>query len=93
MEKYKPQAGFGNLFVNETKEGKQPDRQGKLAVPFDCKKGDILDLSGWLKDGAKGTFLSLTAQAEWVPEGEAKDTPIPRRNSTGFGDMDDDVPF
>ena len=86
MEKYVPEAGFGNLFVNETKEGKQPDRRGKLAVPFDCKKGDVLDISGWIKEGKKNKYLSLTAQAEWKPEEKPK-------SNTGFDGMDDDVPF
>ena len=89
MEKYRPQAGFGNLFIVKDKEGNQPDRKGQLAVPFDCKKGDVLDLSGWLKDGEKGTFLSLSAQKEWIPEGEAK----PKRPTTFDDDDLDSIPF
>lgn len=91
MADYKLEAEYGNLFVNNKKElgSKQPDRTGKLCIPFDCKKGDVLDLSGWIKEGAKGKFLSLVAKEEWKPEASSHGKVSPNK-ATPFTDMDDD---
>ena len=85
---YKPVAGVGSLHTNKNREGSQPNMRGSLAAPFDCKKGDIMEISAWTKPDKNGNkYLSLKAQAEYVPNGEVK------KVSANFDDMDDDVPF
>jgi hypothetical protein len=56
MAKDYPNSGI--LFVNDRKkESKHPDYQGELDVD-----GVKYWLSGWKKQGAKGTFLSLSVK-------------------------------
>lgn len=52
---YEHKDGSGALFKND-KQGveKRPDYRG------DCKiDGKVLEISAWIKDGAKGKFMSL----------------------------------
>ena len=61
--------GQGTLHIND-KEGveKRPDRTGKLNIG-----GVIYKLSGWLKEGPSGYWLSLEAS---IPQ--PKDKPAPK---------------
>lgn len=55
----------GVLFVNDRKEkDSHPDRKGSINV-----EGKEYWLSGWIKQGANGQFLSLSVQ----PKEEKKD--------------------
>jgi hypothetical protein len=79
----------GVLFKNDRKESdKHPDYKGNINV-----NGVEFWLSAWIKDGAKGKFMSLSIQ----PKEEQK--PAPKRAdpiSSGRSlkaDMDDDIPF
>ena len=102
----------GVLFMNNRKEkDTHPDRTGTLNVD-----GVEYFIDGWLKDGAKGKFLSLSVKrkdkqqaAPMAASGQhVARAPVPRRSnapgsqahmgsagkpSTGFDDMDDDMPF
>jgi hypothetical protein len=53
---YEPKPGQFSLFKND-KEGNdaRPDYKGTLAL----ESGEVVRIAGWLKDGAKGKFLSL----------------------------------
>lgn len=82
----------GALFKNDRKEQQtHPDYKGSLNVG-----GVDYWVSSWIKEGAKGKFMSLSitpkeAQAPApAPRPQAKSTaPV----SSGFDDMDSDVPF
>ena len=55
MKEHKP--GSGALFRNQRKESERhPDYNGSLVMP----DGTERRLSGWLKDGKQGKFLSLS---------------------------------
>lgn len=80
---YEPKPGSFSLFKNDRKEkDSHPDY-----------KGDGLDLNGkpvwvsaWIKEGAKGKFMSCSMQ-----EKQAKTAaPEPKRP---MDDMDSDIPF
>lgn len=55
---YELKDGQGSLFIND-KDGneKRPDRRGELNIG-----GTIYKLSGWIKEGTKGPWLSLKAE-------------------------------
>ena len=81
---YEPKAGSFSLFKNDRKEkDTHPDY-----------RGDGLDLSGnpvwvsaWLKEGAKGKFMSCSMQPK-----EAKQENKPGANVPA-ADYDSDLPF
>ena len=84
----------GVLFKNDRKEkDTHPDYKGQAEV-----NGEEFWLSAWIKEGAKGKFMSLS----FSPKEEAK--PSGKRNgdrpggahnrpATSFDDMDDQIPF
>ena len=79
---YELRDGQGSLFKNERKESeKHPDYTGSAKID-----GREFWLSAWIKEGAKGKFMSLALKPKdeqaRVP-GSAK-TPV---------DLDDSVPF
>lgn len=50
--------GQGNLFKNDKGDNaKRPDYRGELRAG-----GKTYKLSAWIKDGAKGKFMSINAQ-------------------------------
>jgi hypothetical protein len=98
---YELREGQGSMFPNRKKEpgSKQPDWRGDALV-----NGVVMEVAGWSKEGAKGSFLSLSIK----PKQERKDDaptgggqprqyaddritsgPAPRRTEN----MDDDIPF
>lgn len=88
---YEQRDNSGSIFLNERKEkDTHPDRTGTAMID-----GVMYYVSGWLKQGSKGQFLSLAfKRKEDALKGQVKrEDPIstgrPRPN-----DMDDDlIPF
>ena len=80
----------GVLFVNDKKEAgdKKPDRTGSLNVD-----GVEYFLDGWIKKSESGkTFMSLSVKRKDKQTSAAlaaKSAPV----SSGFDDMDSDIPF
>lgn len=74
----------GVLFVNDKKGNeKAPDRTGKINVD-----GVDFKLAGWIKEGKKGQFLSLSIQKQEERGAAQEHHSEPARN------LDDDiVPF
>jgi hypothetical protein len=75
----------GVLFRNDKKEtGNQPDYKGNITVD-----GQSYWLSAWIKDGKSGKFMGLAVS----PKEEANTSSPKKKPSSGFDDMDDDIPF
>jgi hypothetical protein len=53
---YEARPGSGTLFRNETENPKAPAYKGELCLAT----GEVIRLAGWVKEGAKGKFLSLS---------------------------------
>ena len=88
---YEPKPGDGVLFQNEKKSDKAPDRTGYVLAHRDIKAGEKLNLAGWIKEGAKGKFLSIRMSDV---RARADEEPAPRPNSKGAETSDDrDIPF
>jgi hypothetical protein len=75
---YELKDGQGTLFVND-KEGndKRPDRRGELNIG-----GTIYRLSGWIKKGQNGQWLSLSAEEKQTQR------PAARKRDPGDDDVD-----
>jgi len=82
----------GVLFKNDRKEkDTHPDYKGQCEVD-----GEEFWISSWIKEGAKGKYMTLSFTAKDQP----KNPPArePQRQSRqeqrgGFDSMDDDIPF
>jgi hypothetical protein len=84
----------GVLFKNDRKESdNHPDYKGSINVG-----GQEFWLSAWIKDGAKGKFMSLSVkpkedqQRQGTPQRQAPTRQAPSRSQSAAPDMDD-VPF
>lgn len=74
----------GVLFKNDKKGNeKAPDYTGDCLIA-----GSKLRISAWIKEGAKGKFMSLAFSEPFVKEGEAK--PVSKADPV---DSLDEVPF
>lgn len=95
---YEQRDNSGTVFVNDRKESeKHPDRTGTAMID-----GVMYYVSGWIKEGAKGKFMSLAFKRKEQPAQhgqqaaagpkpsaqQAKKTYVARND-----DMNDDVPF
>ncbi len=85
----------GVLFKNDRKDSeKHPDYKGNINVG-----GVEFWLSAWIKEGAKGKFMSLSIQQKEVQQQSISQRAMPRGPdpiSSGHSlkaDMDDDIPF
>ncbi len=78
--------GQGTLFVND-KQGveNRPDRQGQLNIG-----GTLYRLSGWIKQGKAGPWLSLSAE---IPRSSGGSQPAPEKPSVAKYADADEVPF
>ena len=74
----------GVLFKNDRKEEpKHPDYKGSLIVG-----GQEYWLSAWIKEGKSGKFMGLALSPK-----EVQEKPSERSKSSGFDDMESDIPF
>ena len=84
----------GLLSRNDRKEkDTHPDYKGQINVD-----GVEYWLSGWVKERKDGTgkFFSLSVSPKNAPPAAPASKPAPARQaapSSGFDDMDDDIPF
>ena len=75
----------GVLFRNDKGDNpKRPDYTGKLNVA-----GAEFKLSAWLKESAKGKFLSISVQPVEAPAAAPKPAPKPVADPA----FDDEIPF
>lgn len=96
---YEQRDNGGTIFVNDRKEkDTHPDRTGTAMIG-----GVMYYVSGWLKQGSKGPFLSLAFK---LKEDQPQQAPISQRATATIrkpdpissgrslkSDMDDDIPF
>ena len=99
MEPFKQKADTGRLMASESKRTQlSPDYYGEIAINLkDMANVELVDglhifkLSGWKKRSQAGkTYLSISIKRK-VADSAAK--PQPAAKSSGFDDMDDDIPF
>lgn len=66
---YEHREGSGSLFKNDKKEAgtKQPDYRGTIMLG-----GVVYEIAGWIKSGAKGSFLSINGKVQEAREGSRK---------------------
>jgi hypothetical protein len=79
----------GVLFKND-KGGneKRPDYRGELNI-----NGSAYEVSGWIKDGQKGKFMSLSMKRKEQQQRQQPQS-APANQGSGFDDMsDDEIPF
>ena len=85
---YEVREGQGSLFVNDGKEGDQPDFRGNLRLA-----GVLYRMAGWRRTSKSGTrWLSLKAERdarEPPAPGAASPTPTPAPPA----ELNDDIPF
>ncbi len=71
MAEYQHKEGFGNLFKNKNKGAENhPDYKGEFML-----NGKLMEIAGWMKNGAKGPYMSLKVQE---PR-QQRDTSEPQR--------------
>jgi len=95
---YEHKEGFGALFKSDKKGNeKAPDYKGTIMTG-----GNVYELAGWIKQGAKGSFLSLSAKVKapegnvqaGAPQATAPKVNVPKIDSKDpFSDFDDNLPF
>lgn len=82
---YEQKDNSGSVFKNDRKEkDSHPDRTGTALID-----GVEYWISGWIKSGKKGDFLSLAFKRK---DGKSADRSAPRGQSRN-DDMNDDIPF
>lgn len=79
----------GALFKNDRATNERaPQYNGSINI-----EGVEYWLSGWIKEGAKGKFFSLSAkQKDAAPAPKQQAKPV-QKSSSGFDDMESDIPF
>ncbi len=86
----------GTLFKNDKGDNpKRPDYRGELLV-----HGELLEIAAWLKDGAKGKFMSLAVKPK-QERAQAAAVATPQRAApqrapaagVDDDDMSDGIPF
>ena len=87
---YEHKEGFGNLFRNKKGADNHPDYKGEFML-----NGKLMEIAGWMKQGAKGPYMSLKVQEPRERREPSEPTP-PKADRSGNGgpmDFDSDIPF
>ena len=94
---YEQRDNSGSVFVNDRKEkDTHPDRTGTAMID-----GISYYVSGWIKEGAKGKFMSLSFKRKdglKNPDPMPLQQPIseramPKARNADMDDIDDSIPF
>jgi hypothetical protein len=84
---YEHKDGSGALFKNTKKEkDTHPDYRGELML-----NGVLLEVAAWIKDGAKGKYMSISAKPKTEKLPSMAPAKVEPRGSVA--DMADDIPF
>lgn len=79
----------GTLARNEKKESEtHADYNGQINV-----EGTEYWLNGWIKEGQRGKFLSLSIKPKAPAARQSSEPTRKGTKGSGFDDMNDDVPF
>ena len=90
---YEPKPGDGALFKNDKGDNAaRPDYRGHILADRDMKAGDKIEIASWIKDGAKGKFMSLKGQQPRGQQSGGGET-APGSDGIGGGDDPDRIPF
>lgn len=102
---YQPKDGSGALFKNDKGENpSRPDYRGDI-----CINGEVYELAAWLKplpSDASKRYMSLSAKPKQAHQAQQQRPQAPQQRQTaqppqraqrapssGFEDMDSDIPF
>ena len=85
MSKFELRENAGNLFRNEEKS-KDTDRDYRGEVNIE---GRLFWVSGWIKDGKRGKFLSLSVK----PKDETRNVGPGGARPSLKDDLDDEISF
>jgi hypothetical protein len=88
---YAPKDGSGALFKNDKKGNeKAPDYRGDAMIG-----GTLHEIAGWIKQGTKGSYLSLSVKVK-TDRPQQQQREAPKRDSynkrDSFDDFRDDPP-
>lgn len=89
MADFQNRPGSGALFRNETDNPKAPAYKGELCL----EDGRMIRLAGWVKEGRKGKFLSLSIDKPREDDRPSGGTGSSAPRETFTGDIDDPIPF
>jgi hypothetical protein len=82
--------GQGAMFVNDQKEkDTHPDYRGQIKLP----DGTDCWISGWLKEGSKGDFISISVKPKDQQSAPKSGFPKAREKQPEANFPDDDIPF
>ena len=89
MSEYKQRENSGILFKNDRKKtDSQPDYTGEVNV-----NGVEYFINGWIKQGQKAKFMSLSVKAKTRPKDQDKPQMARSYEQRRDDDMSDEIPF